>query len=95
MIVRPELYLMSFFVIGIACCDFGLTKIINIIWYRDYLPPTSEEELNEYLAGKTDIVIANRPTFSVDSRKFGRTYTASFYNRLTKMTDDDAEVDNS
>jgi hypothetical protein len=29
MMVRPEMYLMTFFVVGIACCDFGLTKIIS------------------------------------------------------------------
>ena len=54
-----------------------------MLFYAEYIPPANMTELEEFLAGKNDIVMLNRLTLTKDSRAFGRTYTASFYNSLT------------
>jgi len=53
------------------------------LYYGEYLPPATIAELEEFLAGKNDVVMMNRLTLTKDSRAFGRTYTASFFNKLT------------
>lgn len=49
------------------------------------MPPGTIEELQDYLASKNDSVGLQRLTLD-GSRKFGRTYTASFYNKLSGET---------
>lgn len=98
------MYTFIFVLVAIVLCDFAITKIISKVecltadhvYYSEYIPPSNEEELTQFLSGKNDTVMLQRLTMTKDLRSFGRTYTSSFYNRMTgetpvKTTIDDDE----
>lgn len=63
------------------------------VYYGSYIPPSNEEELTEFLSGKNDTVMLHRLTMTKDHRSFGRTYTSSFYNKMTGETPANAVAD--